>query len=1080
MKRIILILALLLTWAGSAFSQGYVEIGSGTTATSYPVYSMWNYAWYAFILPQSDVGTSKTITQIAVYCNNGPKTSSNQRIYMKHTSNSVFSSAAYDDPGSNGYTLVYDGTVSFNGWSIITLSAPFAYNGTDNLLIQWESRAGSYNYASFNSTASVVNNNKGAGSDTGFPTSSGYLNPYPSSVPNIRLYYPSASPATPDNPSPANDAENTDLNTALSFTLGANTTQYDVYLGTDSLQIAASNPSYLVVTNAAAAAPGNYSYSPASVLSPGTTCFWRVVAKDGSSVTASPVWKFTTQNVIQNFPYNQGFEGTDVIYPGMYGMYTDWTYPVSGSNMIWYLCDSANAHSGNAGLQGSPASGTTTSAIMTPRIFLPAAHRVGFWWRNGDYLIKTGSSDTTFFEITSNGGTTWVTLDTLCPAVSQSVMSQVSYDLSAHAGNNVYLRWRYVKASAAADNIYIDDIRIEAIPTGAVMLLNTSAVTFGNISENAHTHIPVIISNTGVADLVITGCNSTAPFSCSYTGTIQPGSSDTAVIDFTGTVQGNYSSALNFVSNGTGSGVVTVSGTVLPFYGDFFETFESVSTETIPAGWMCLHSSSSLHNALVKNSPSDAVSVPNVVRMYNNTDTVTPLILLTPGVTGFDTDTLSFYAAKSYGNLTTVGLEIGLMDDPYDPSSFTLVQTFILTDTQTKYVIAFDPLNTKPYLAFRHAGMDELQSIWIDNVRWEGAVSSVPGAATLVFPADSSLNNETDVVLEWAPSTGSPTGYRLYFGTANPPVNIINGQDLGDTTRFLIQNLNYAATYFWKVVPYNIYGDAVGCPVWNFKVMNDPTLYIPWSEGFEGAAQTSGYDKPLGWSNINGNDQFMGWDLIQNSAMSPDNAHTGTNAMHTGFTFLNPLNDWLITPPVMLTGGVDYSFSFWLKAPYYIESGDTTFEKFEVLWGNDKDTASLNQVLFMDDFLRQPDYTRISQTITPTVSGKYWFAFHSKSDPLQWLVMIDDVAMDFANTIPAGEELSIRMYPVPAQNHLFMHSENMAAGDLICVYDSKGVLVLSQIARGHEERIDVSSLNAGVYCIVVNGLKTTQGRFIKQ
>jgi hypothetical protein len=169
-----------------------------------------------------------------------------------------------------------------------------------------------------------------------------------------------------------------------------------------------------------------------------------------------------------------------------------------------------------------------------------------------------------------------------------------------------------------------------------------------------------------------------------------------------------------------------------------------------------------------------------------------------------------------------------------------------------------------------------------------------------------------------------------------------------------------------------------------------------------------------------------------------------------------------------------------LKAPYYIESGDTTFEKFEVLWGNDKDTASLNQVLFMDDFLRQPDYTRISQTITPTVSGKYWFAFHSKSDPLQWLVMIDDVAMDFANTIPAGEELSIRMYPVPAQNHLFMHSENMAAGDLICVYDSKGVLVLSQIARGHEERIDVSSLNAGVYCIVVNGLKTTQGRFIKQ
>ena len=94
--------------------------------------------------------------------------------------------------------------------------------------------------------------------------------------------------------------------------------------------------------------------------------------------------------------------------------------------------------------------------------------------------------------------------------------------------------------------------------------------------------------------------------------------------------------------------------------------------------------------------------------------------------------------------------------------------------------------------------------------------------------------------------------------------------------------------------------------------------------------------------------------------------------------------------------------------------------------------------------------------------------------------MIDDVAMDFANAIPDSEESVIRMFPVPAQSNLFIHGENIAAGDLICVYDSKGVLVVSQYAAGLDEKVDVSRLNPGVYCVVINGLKTIQGRFIKQ
>lgn len=163
-----------------------------------------------------------------------PKPMQTKKIYLKHTTSAIFGDANYENPVSNGYTLVYDGPITFNGWTEITLSTPFAYNGTDNLIIHYENRAATANYANFASTTSTTNNNKAAGNDPGFPTTSGYLNPYPSGLPNVRLYYSSTGPATPANPIPGINAQKVDLNVHPTFDLGANTTLYDLYLSTDS------------------------------------------------------------------------------------------------------------------------------------------------------------------------------------------------------------------------------------------------------------------------------------------------------------------------------------------------------------------------------------------------------------------------------------------------------------------------------------------------------------------------------------------------------------------------------------------------------------------------------------------------------------------------------------------------------------------------------------------------------------------------------------------------------------------------------------------------------------------------------
>ncbi len=87
----------------------------------------------------------------------------------------------------------------------------------------------------------------------------------------------------------------------------------------------------------------------------------------------------------------------------------------------------------------------------------------------------------------------------------------------------------------------------------------------------------------------------------------------------------------------------------------------------------------------------------------------------------------------------------------------------------------------------------------------------------------SPLNGITGVPiaasLNWAASStgGAATGYRVYFGTDNPPTNIANGVDVGNALTYNPDPvLTYATQYFWQVVPYNGTGSATGNAIWSF------------------------------------------------------------------------------------------------------------------------------------------------------------------------------------------------------------------------------------------------------------------------
>jgi hypothetical protein len=264
-----------------------------------------------------------------------------------------------------------------------------------------------------------------------------------------------------------------------------------------------------------------------------------------------------------------------------------------------------------------------------------------------------------------------------------------------------------------------------------------------------------------------------------------------------------------------------------------------------------------------------------------------------------------------------------------------------------------------------------------------------PSPANIVSPADEALNVALDASLNWSSGGGFPDGYYLSFGTVDPYTTILDGEDMEGDTSYEPQNLAYGTEYWWQVVPYNTYGNATGCPIWEFTTMDDPTVTsFPWTEGFESVTVPA---LPIGWSMIDNNADADAW------VTSTTYPHTGTNAARIYTDYNEANDDYLVTPPIQLTG--NQRLKFWTRAH---SAGEP--DEISVLLSTTTPTVgAFTNVLMASTPVNYVTYTEYEIDLS-AYSGSCYIAFARNAAPADgWYLYVDDVTVE---DIPAGPVFS--------------------------------------------------------------------------
>ncbi|SVB21635.1 uncharacterized protein METZ01_LOCUS174489, partial [marine metagenome] len=168
-----------------------------------------------------------------------------------------------------------------------------------------------------------------------------------------------------------------------------------------------------------------------------------------------------------------------------------------------------------------------------------------------------------------------------------------------------------------------------------------------------------------------------------------------------------------------------------------------------------------------------------------------------------------------------------------DPS-ITPTQMSEIIETSSLHLGSTGKNNT--YGSGRVDAYDAVNMVWGDPIP--------PNPATNPIPQDGQISISLDSDLRWS-NGGGATSFLIFFGTDNPPTNILYGEWL-ESPIYVPLQLDYETEYYWQITSINQYGETEG-NIWSFTTTGPPDETYETGDFSQFPWQFQGYE--ISWPN---------------------------------------------------------------------------------------------------------------------------------------------------------------------------------------------------------------------------------------
>ncbi len=265
-----------------------------------------------------------------------------------------------------------------------------------------------------------------------------------------------------------------------------------------------------------------------------------------------------------------------------------------------------------------------------------------------------------------------------------------------------------------------------------------------------------------------------------------------------------------------------------------------------------------------------------------------------------------------------------------------------------------------------------------------------PLPAVIVSPTNGQSNVSNLPTLSWSSGGGIVTKYLVYFGTdgggTSTPANILNGYDNLTSTSYTFANpLTYNTTYYWQIVPYNGVNPAANCPIWSFTTMADPTIYPPFTEGFENG--NTHETAVLGWTqeSVSGSNVWTANNSYTNYNRTPRSGNWNA--------FLQYSNTRWMFKPIQLEADINY------RVIIYARQDATSGASIKISYGATATAAGMTNAIISNTNITNGEYQRLEGIFTPTASGLYYIGILGTLNYSPYYLSIDDITIELAPSV---------------------------------------------------------------------------------